>query len=265
MPATVTPRFPWSFQGGTNPTWTLKYTVHDAASESEAKTALAAAAPATYDGLVRDAYTADEEGNGLWLAEVRYVASDMQKKPIPVGETRESFDTGGGTQHITQSKQTPTTYSANELPAPDFKGAIGVSSDAVEGCDVTTPAYAFSYTKAFTPEQVASLKPAWYALTGMVNNGTFKNFAAGEVLFEGAEGSTRDDGNYDVTFRFQAKPNRTNQTIGTITGIQYEGWNYVWVLYAPKEDTDAKRVTQRPIAVYVERVYGSGDFSTLGV
>ena len=172
MAVTVERLFPDQFQGGSNPTRTCRYKVEGTTDQLEAEAALAAEAPATYGGLVRDTYGASEEGNGLWIGEVRYVSSSMQRKAIPVGETRESGSIGGGTQHITQSKQTPTTYSANERPAPNFKGAIGVSSDSVEGCDINVGSYRFSYTKAFTAAQMETLKPVWYAMSAQtpVNN-----------------------------------------------------------------------------------------------
>lgn len=267
MSATVEPRFPWSFQGGNNPSWTLKYTVFNAASESEAKNALAATAPATYDGLIRDSYSADEEDNGTWLAEVRYVKTGSVPKLQQPGSVRRSFDTGGGTQHITQSLETKMIYCTGDFPAePDFQGAIGATKDSVEGCDIVMPAYRFSETRTFPTGDVdATYIGKLYRLTGKVNNGTFKGFAAHEVLFLGASGSDRDDANTEITFNFEAKPNRTGQTIGEIADIDFDGWDYVWVLYRPKEDTDAKALVQRPVGVFVERVYDEDNFSDLGI
>jgi hypothetical protein len=40
-----------------------------------------------------------------------------------------SFDTGGGTTHITQSVQTIASYAPPGEDPPDFQGAIGVSTD----------------------------------------------------------------------------------------------------------------------------------------
>ena len=42
---------------------------------------------------------------------------------------------GGGTQHITQSIATIQKYAPPGKTAPDFKGAIGVTHDSVEGVD----------------------------------------------------------------------------------------------------------------------------------
>ena len=52
-------------------------------------------------------------GPGLWEGKVRYGAK--QKDP-PTGESTFSFDTGGGTQHITQSKETVSSHARPEWP-----------------------------------------------------------------------------------------------------------------------------------------------------
>ena len=39
----------------------------------------------------------------------------------------------------------------------------------------------------------------------------------------------------------------------------------MWVRYANAEDTTAKALIKKPVAVYIERVYESGDFSELGI
>ncbi|HQL55478.1 MAG TPA: hypothetical protein PLQ87_12285, partial [Phycisphaerae bacterium] len=67
------------------------------------------------------------------------------------------------------------------------------------------------------------------------------------------------------TFRFAASPNVTNLTIGDITGINKKGWEYLWVRYADSEDTVAKALVKKPIAVYIERVYDDGNLSLLGI
>ncbi len=98
-----------------------------------------------------------------------------------------------------------------------------------------------------------------------VNSGPFRGFAAGEVLFLGASGTKRGGGDWEITFRFAASRNRTNLTIGDITGISKKGWEYLWVRYADAEDANAKALIKKPVAVYVEKVYEEGDFGALGI
>ncbi len=85
------------------------------------------------------------------------------------------------------------------------------------------------------------------------------------MLFLGASGTKRGGGDWEITFRFAASRNRTNLTIGDITGISKKGWEYLWVRYADAEDANAKALIKKPVAVYVEKVYEEGDFGLLGI
>lgn len=40
-------------------------------------------------------------------------------------------------------------------------------------------------------------------------------------------------------------------------------WEYLWIRYADSEDQ--KVLVKVPIAVYVEQVYGEGNFAVLGI
>ncbi|MBN4052529.1 hypothetical protein JYT82_00275 [bacterium AH-315-K20] len=104
-----------------------------------------------------------------------------------------------------------------------------------------------------------------FALTGKVNNGVFRGFAAGECLFLGASGSKRSDSDWEISFRFAASPNATNLTVGDITGIAKKGWEYLWVRYADAVDDTAKALVKKPSAAHVEQVYDSGNFAALGI
>ncbi len=168
------------------------------------------------------------------------------------------------TQHITQSLQTIVKKAKPGETAPDFKQAIGVTTEEVEGVDITVPVYSFAETHYIANSLVTgAYKLTLFALTGKVNNATFKGFAAGEVLFLGASGSKRGDDEWEITFRFAASPNVTGMTVGDITGVDKKGWEYLWVRYTDAED--AKVLVKQPAAVYVEKVYESGDFSGLGI
>jgi len=198
-------------------------------------------------------------GTMIWDGSATYERFDYT--PPEVGESSFSFDTGGGTQHITQSIATVASYPQG---APSFQGAIGVTHDSVEGVDITVPVYSFSETHynslAFVTE---SYKQTLFGLTGKVNNAAFKGFAAGEVLFLGASGSKRGDEDWEISYRFAASKNKTGLVVGSITGIDKKGWEYMWVRYADAEDANA--IVKKPVAVYIEKVYDLGDFTGLGI
>jgi len=248
---------------GDNPAITLKFIIKGTDNDIEAKTSLFSTTPGIYDGLVRQNWSVEYHGPLMWLGTVRY--GPLQRQP-ETGQSVFQFDTGGGTQHITQSLCTMGAYAPPGRTAPYFGGAIGVTRDNVEGVDITVPVFNFSETH-YIP--AAWITPAYqsvlFNLTGKVNNSGFRWFAAGECLFLGASGAQRGQEDWEITYRFAASPNRTGIIIGDITGIAKKGWEYLWVRYEDAEDTGANALVKRPMAVYVEQVYDWADFSLLGI
>jgi len=247
---------------GDNASVELIYIIKGTDDDIAAKDALGSAAPALYDGLVRQSRHIEPLGNDLWLGRARYGKQEQQE----TGESAFSFDTGGGTQHITQAIATVASYAPPTKTAPDFKGAIGVSHESVEGVDITVPVYAFAETHYLADSVVTNpYKGALFYATGKVNNAGFKGLLAGECLFLGASGSKRGVDDWEISFRFAASPNRAGIVVGDIVGIDKKGWEYMWVRYADAEDAAAKSIVKRPVAVYVEKVYDEADFSALGI
>lgn len=190
----------------------------------------------------------------------------FQQIQIEELEETVSFDTKGGRAHITQSRST-TKYPAPGREAPDFYGAIAVSSSGVEGVDIQVPALSFSKRKRFASNYVTN---AWIrsvaGITGSTNNATFYGFPAGELLFEGAAGSQKHpDQPWDIEFVFSASANITGLSSGGITGIAKTGWQYIWYLYQDTDDATAKFKVRRPIGAYVETVFPSASFTILGL
>ena len=249
---------------GKNASVEMAYSIIGTNDDIEAKTELLNTSPLTYDGLVRQSLSIERQGDELWSGTVRY--GMFESTPPATGESSFSFETGGGTQHITQSIQTVGRYPAT---APDFKGAIGVTHDAVEGVDIQVPTYQFAETHYVGSSQVnQTYKMQLAGLTSRVNAGSFRGFAAGEVLFLGASGSRRGTGavdDWEISFKFAVSRNKTGISVGDISGIEKKGWEYLWVRYADDEDTTAKSIIKKPVGVYVEKVYESGDFSLLGI
>ena len=267
MPITVTEKFDSRpAADGDNPSAELKYVVEGTSDEQQALAAIESDTPATYAGLLRQTWSVEPVGDGssYWEGVVRY--GQMNAGPKEVGESVFSFDTGGGTTHITQAKEHVQDYFFEGDAAPDFQGAIGVTRDSVEGCDIVVPVYNWSETHYLASATVTGpYKAALFALTGKTNDAAFKGFAAGEVLFLGASGSQRGDESWEITFRFAASPNVTGLVIGELTGVDKKGWEYLWVRYEDAEDSDAKCIVKRPTSVHVERVYDAGDYADLGI
>lgn len=262
---------------GKSPRAELRYLVNETNSESTALAALLAGSAATYNGLVRQNYGVEPVGDPTesesWIGTVTYGEADFSQ-PKETGESSFSFDTGGGTDHATQSISTVASYSAGgSSSVPDYGGAINVEISngerRVNGVDFVVPQYNFTETHYIAYATVDNtFKGNLFSLTGKVNNATFRGLAAGECLFLGASGSVRgDDEDWEITYRFAGKPNRTGLTVGDITGINVKGWEYLWVQYENKEETvdDKTIIIPYPKYVYVEQIYQTGNFSSLGI
>jgi hypothetical protein len=203
--------------------------------------------------------------------EVSVSYSLVSNEPYKPGDSSTTFAIGFQSVNVKTSKATSNTYSTMDGGAPDHEGSINVGSDgAVGGVDADFPTYTWTETHIVPDSTVTNTyKGAIYAVANSpVCNASFKGFAAGEVKFMGMEGSQRGKGgDWELNFKFAASPNTTSLTIGSITGIVKKGWEYVWAGYEESVDTlgsdKARAVKVRD--VYVERLYDTSDFSTLGI
>lgn len=269
MPATVTELFEGRTETvATTSTAEIHYHVSGAEDEDAVKTAILNGTDLYYAGLVRKSIEIAEHVIGEdWKVVVKYetpTPGDEEEGPV-IPDSQFSFDTTGGTQHITNSLE--TVDSAGEV-SEDLNGAIGFDEGTVAGCDITVPAYSFSETHYYTDGEIADVKAAIFSTTGKVNTDAFKEFEAGEVLFLGASGSrtgAKANDLWEITYKFAAKENRTAVVIGGLGAVDVDGWNHLWIQYAPAVDPGVNELIKTPIAVYVELVYESCAFSVLGL
>ena len=230
--------------------------------------------------LQAEAYSVDYLGDDAWHVEIQYekVGADAQE-PDPLRRSR-SFDTSGGTSHITQAdggkinangSTTTRTGTERRFPstAPSMDSAIGVDDNSVQAGDIVVPALTWTETYDVKSTYVTSnyIKSV-AALTGTTNGAAFRTFEAGEVLFLGASGSQewdseKGDGRGSLSCKLVASKNLTGQTIGSITGIEKKGHEYLWVRY--ESSVSGSDVVKEPKYVYVNTVYREGDFSGLGI
>ena len=243
----------------------LTYIIRHTHDDAVARQALLNGSPWSWRGKRREDAEVEEIGHHLWLGTVRYSERQTQRQ---VNQSRFSFETRGGSQHISQSLATVGRYAAAGTTAADFGGAIGVDGDSVQGTEITVPVYTFTETHYFD-DGSTGYKSTLFYLTGRVNDASFKGLAAGEALFLGAAGTKSGGASggepWEITFAFAGSPNVSGLSIGEITGIAKKGWEYLWVRYAEAEDTAAKMLIRKPIAAYVEKVYREGNFASLGI
>lgn len=229
---------------------------------------------ADYGGLDFDHVAVDlahEEGDGTitWQGIAFY--KTRPRAVFEAGDNFYSFDTGGGTAHITHSLSTTATYNAAGHSTTNHKNAINVHEGNIGGLDVGIPAYEWQETHYFADATVSDAYIGkLYALAWHVNsdnfairNGSATNFPAGSVIFKGASGGQREEGDWEITFAFSYSQNRTGLSVGDIAAIAKKGWEWLWI--ETKPTPDGGRMRQKAVQANVEQVYYTGAFADLGI
>lgn len=237
------------------------YTCTGSNDEQTVRNFAIAATPAVvahpYGTLYRHDIKCSAQGYAYWQIEVPY--GPRQKGP---GQYSISFDTTGGTVHITNSRETVNRYTAAGAAkaAPDMGGAIGVRGDQIDGTDIVIPALKLSveYTHPqglITLAQIKNLA-RW---TGKTNSTPFLTFLPGEVLFLGCSGSEGTDVETRVAYQFAMSENTSGQSIGDVLNVAKEGWQHAWISYEDAAVNGAP--AKRPRWVYIEKVYDAIDLA----
>jgi hypothetical protein len=260
----------------------IMYKARGSGPLSDVRDAVIATAPATFMGFPRqvpelDEIAVDTDGDGvLWEVKVQYGGRTRLVIP-PTSTTVWSGDTTGGSQHVTNSLSF-SAYAQSGGTIPDeFAGAIGATKDGVAGVDIVVPAYAFQAVKYIAAASfTAAFRRILRGLTGKVNAASWEvngdTFAAGEALFLGAiwaERTTVSPADWEVTFKFSAKPNAHVDSVGPVlVDDDVPGWNLLDVLYEDIAGTSGGTevtMVKQPLYVFSHKVYPDGDFSGLGL
>ena len=253
-----------SMSTGERPTLDVNYILSGTADETIAREFLAGWTATVQCGLLRQSMQMQQTTPDTWECTVRYGA---WKEP-EAGDWKWDFDASGTSQKITQSKANIHNYAPAGETAPDFKGAIGVTDDSVEGCEIIVPQFKWTETHQLSNETVTwGYSQTLYDLVGKTNDDHFRGFSDNQMLFHGARGSqsAKNPDLVEMTFSFAASRDATALAVGEITGIAKKAWEYLWVRYGTVEDAAAKRLVKRPTSVHIERVYDEADFSDLGI
>lgn len=279
----------------TSNTRRLKYTViadSMAADAGDIDAAVGAVAPPFVDGLIMTTIEPEYMRGVLWHVNVIYgfessTSLDGQPgqptdpgdptPPTPPAEPTAtdnvgadlSFTTQGQTTHIVRSlktiSMTPRVAGAN---VPNHKQAIGVTKDAIEGCDIISSKFEWTYTRSvgsITRKYMKDLKKC----TGKTNSVDWHGWEAGSLLFLGCSGRYSGAGGgsgWEITYNFLYNENEVNikidDTDPAFVVSSKKGHEYLWVGFVQKLDANSKLVME-PEYAYVEQVYGEENFKTL--
>ena len=220
--------------------------------------------PLTNLGLPRLSSATVPAGWQRWRVTVTYGTDNDGGGSALNGGSSSSFETGGGSQHIKFSRSTRASYKEpNQADQANFCGAINVSGQTVGGTDISVPVYTFTETRTFSAALVNdSYKNTLYQATAKTNDAPISFFGIGEVLFLGATG--QENGNeIAVTGSFAASPTISGLSVGEISGIYKQGWDFLWVYF--DEDVKNNFLIKKPIFAFVEEVYESYNLQSTGL
>ncbi len=115
---------------------------------------------------------------------------------------------------------------------------------------------------------IADVTAAWInsvsLLVGHVNSVAIGSHAAGEIMLVRVVVRQRDEDSVFIDIGWNHKENVVNETRGAITGITYDGHDYVWEWNKP-EVNDQRFLVMVPQFVYVNRVWPRADISAVGI
>lgn len=201
-----------------------------------------------------------EGGPDAWEFSANY---DYTPEP---GEFTISIDTTGATVN-TQLAYAQTAFAATNETAVDYGDSINVDAQGnPQGVDKIIPSLKLNVRAKIRESNITSALAYAKVIannTGKVNDATFLTFDRGELLFLGATGDIITNTDPVLNFSFEASPNITNETIGTVTGINKLGWEYIWFDFKQKQDTATSLKTTVARAAYVAQVYDFADFTDL--
>lgn len=266
-------------RGGDSSEELLIYDVNATGTDADAagaRAAVLATAPLVFEGLFRSKVRHKCRGGARWMVEVDYSSKDNGK---PDDEEEGGFRVGVKWSITTEQTrrlvalQTIERKTAAGFDEVDFKGAINVSKDRVEGVDVPVGTAQLTLTVYRKP---AELTAAYFddllACVGKTNDDEFYGRAEGSLLFLGVDVAFVNDSSIDpddqeavaLPFVFQYSPPGV-VSIDGFDDVNKDGWEYVWPYFAEEVDTGAGLLIAKPVQLNREKVIESADFSALGI
>jgi len=254
-------------RGFTKDTVRRAYLVHNVADETTARAALLAKLTAdgilTIGGLVLQNIAGDEEARNVFRCTVDW-GPYQPATPLQQGESSFAFEIAA--QPIKVVVPLATTVFGPALEPSEVPQLIGDQRtiDPPEGCEIYEPVPSFQETHIIPASTMTlTYRNALCRLIGKVNNATFKGWQAGEVLAMSVSGSRRASTDWEVTFRFSVRENKTGLTIAGISGIDKKGWEYLWPYY--KVAVGGTSLLNEVTHVIVNQVFATGNYTGFGI
>tara|TARA_Y100000593_G_C4306964_1_gene336244 strand:- start:33 stop:863 length:831 start_codon:yes stop_codon:yes gene_type:complete len=260
--------------GTSGATVTLIYLITGATDYDDAVSQLKSgtSTTVTVDGEVisRQDFRADPlECNDLWRGFVEYSRDSTSSRSTNDGDYYTNFSVTTRQSNMLVSYATTATYGAG---APNIGGKLNIDpwTSFPRGAPTLFSDYQFSETHYVSNSSFGSAEmDEINSHAGKVNSVAFTNnegqtFPIRNALFLGAEGTRRESGQWEVTYRFAIRPNksRTFDIDGVSTAVTVIGWDYANPFFGRKEPK-SNQIVPVLTAVYTEQIFESIDFTGL--
>jgi hypothetical protein len=219
--------------------------------------------PRTFGQLKLTGFDPRRIGKGLYSVDATYALLTQRFTGVPAldpsgaGSYTFSFSTTGATYHTKFAKD----QDAFGTSPPTIGDLINWNGQTADGIDIVGPQLQITIRKRLPGSRITlPFIRQIVSLTGKTNNATFMQFAAGELLFMGAEGQMVVGQDTEVTYNFSAAPNVASATVDGVTVTDIKGHEYIWSFVIPGglNIPDVK-------GIYKARLYDSADFTLLGI
>jgi hypothetical protein len=145
--------------------------------------------------------------------------------------------------------------------AVDYKQAIGVTTDAVAGCDIFAPHEEFGLVSQVGPFTLAH-KRLIRSLAATVNNAPWRGFAGGELLYLGCTARCGPGNVWVLNHKFAAGENLYCVPITPDLMLPAKlAWEWLWTPYPSTAPAGTPDILRVPTRAYTEQVYRFSDFT----
>lgn len=207
-----------------------------------------------------------------WRVGIKYRIDTMRPKlPASVGEERFGFNFHLPRKYVRWAPESGV-YPGS---APSWHGLVNVVQDASSlschsGVWLDPPPVSFTKSLSVSPGSVTA---SWVrTLAEIIQAGTVNSvalqsgaYAAGEIIIVNCVGSLISESAFHIDIGWNWTRNVTGETRDAVTGIAYDGQDFVWDWTAPFADRNDNQLGLEVRATYVNQVRPRGDLSVIGI
>jgi hypothetical protein len=251
---------------------TISVTAADAVASAFARAAI------DFPSQVPTGFNKERVTNHSWRIQVLYqsqlnVIDPVPPGPPPPGVIQYRFNYQAQPFHALYSLEDVSAKNANGQLAvknPNIKNLVGIQNDNDKsrhvGLNISVPAVTFTLELIIANVGIGfAYQKKVEQLGGHLNNQGIWGAAKHELFLASVSGGPRSNLDWQINFGIAYKSSRL-QRVGPVEML-VDGHNEIWAIYEDKIVNVGTRsvILQSPLAVYVDRVWPEGNFSTLNL